>query len=361
MKRSYLSKRYKEMEPYVPGEQLHDKKYIKLNTNEAAYPPSLKARAVLTENVISSLNLYNDPDNKLIVDALAKFYRVDPEQVFVGNGSDEVLAFCFLAFIDQESPVCFPDITYGYYRSYAKSFGLSWREIPLREDFTIDVGDYLNCGGSIIIANPNAPTGIALSNDEIEKILRNNQDHVVIIDEAYVDYGSESAIELLGKYPNLIVVQTFSKSRNLAGARIGYAVSSPEIIADINNVKFSFSPYNVNSLALLAGAEAVNDADYFFECNRKIISTRERTKKELLNLGFSAFESAANFLFVSSNKIGGADYYRKLREEGILTRHYSNPRIENFVRITIGTDEQMDEVIRVTKKILAEGGAENEG
>lgn len=352
MKYSYLNKRYKDLEPYVPGEQLHDKKYIKLNTNEASYPPSPKAQAVLTKNVISGLNLYNDPDNTIIIDALAKFYKVDSKQIFVGNGSDEVLAFCFLAFIDQESPVCFPNITYGYYRSYAKTFGLSWREIPLKDDFTIDVNDYLNCGCNIILANPNAPTGIALSQTDIEKILKSNRYHIVIIDEAYVDYGSESAMKLIEKYPNLIIIQTFSKSRNLAGVRIGYAISSPEIIADINNIKFSFSPYNVNSLALLAGTESVNDTDYFFECNRKIINTRERTKKELLKLGFIVLESVANFLFVSSNKIGGADYYWKLREEGILTRYYSNPRIENFVRITIGTDEQMDEVIRVTKKIL---------
>ncbi|EKQ58089.1 MULTISPECIES: histidinol-phosphate transaminase [unclassified Clostridium] len=350
----FLSRKLCNLEAYVPGEQPKDRKYIKLNTNESPYLPAPKVMEVINRNQVEGLNLYSDPDAKILVDELADFYNVGPEQVFVGNGSDEVLGFCFLAFFDEEGKACFPDITYGFYKVYSKSFNIDAIEVPLKEDFTIDVNDYVNCGRNIIIANPNAPTGLTLSHKEIELILKTNEDRVVIIDEAYVDFGSKSCISLLDKYPNLIVVQTFSKSRNLAGARLGFAVASKEIIEDLNKIKFSFSPYNINGLSLVAGVESVKDKAYFEECNNKTIATRERISEEFRKLGFYVIPSKTNFLFVTHNLISGEEYYKALREKGVLTRYYKQPRIDNYVRITIGTDEEMDAVIKITDEILSE-------
>ncbi len=350
----FLSKKLYNLEAYVPGEQPKDRKYIKLNTNESPYLPAPKVMEVVNRSQVEGLHLYSDPDAKILVDELAKFYNVNPEQVFVGNGSDEVLGFCFLAFFDEERKACFPDITYGFYKVYSKSFNIDAVEVPLKDDFTIDVKDYVNCKRNIIIANPNAPTGLTLTHDEIELILKTNQDRVVIIDEAYVDFGSKSCISLLDKYPNLIVVQTFSKSRNLAGARLGFAVASKEIIDDLNKIKFSFSPYNINGLSLVAGVESVKDKEYFEECNRKTIATRERVGNEFRKLGFYVIPSKTNFVFVTHNLISGEEYHKALREKGVLTRYYNQPRIDNYVRITIGTDEEMDEVIKITDEILSE-------
>lgn len=350
----FLSKKLINLEAYVPGEQPKDRKYIKLNTNESPYPPAPKVMEVVNRQAVEKLHLYSDPDAKILVDELAKFYNVKSDQVFVGNGSDEVLAFCFMAFFDNERKACFPDITYGFYKVFSKSFGIDAVQVPLKDDFTIDVDDYVNCGRNIIIANPNAPTGLSLTHEQIELILKTNTDRVVIIDEAYVDFGSESCISLLDKYPNLIVVQTFSKSRNLAGARLGFAIASKEIINDLNKIKFSFSPYNINGLSLVAGVESVKDKDYFEECNKKTIATRDRTSDELKKLGFHVISSKTNFVFVTHNLISGEEFHKALREKGVLTRYYKEPKIDNYVRITIGTDEEMDEVIRITDEILSE-------
>ena len=350
----FLSKKLCNLEAYVPGEQPKDRKYIKLNTNESPYPPAPKVMEVVNRKAVEGLNLYSDPDAKILVDELAKFYNVANEQVFVGNGSDEVLGFCFLAFFDEERKACFPNITYGFYKVYSKSFNIDAIEIPLKDDFTIDANDYVNCVRNIIIANPNAPTGLSLTTNEIELILKTNIDRVVIIDEAYVDFGSKSCISLLDKYPNLIVVQTFSKSRNLAGARLGFAVASTEIIYDLNKIKFSFSPYNINGLSLVAGVESVKDKEYFEECNNKVINTRERISVEFRKLGFKVIPSKTNFVFVTHNLISGEEYHKSLREKGVLTRYYKQPKIDDYVRITIGTDEEMDKVIKITDEILSE-------
>lgn len=350
----FLSRKLCNLEAYVPGEQPKDRKYIKLNTNESPYPPAPKVMEVINRAEVEGLKLYSDPDAKILVDEIAKYYNVSPEQVFVGNGSDEVLGFCFMAFFDEERKACFPDITYGFYKVYSKSFNIDAIEVPLKDDFTIDVNDYVNCGRNIIIANPNAPTGLTLTHEQIELILKTNEDRVVIIDEAYVDYGSESCVSLLDKYPNLIVVQTFSKSRNLAGARLGFAVASKEIVDDLNKIKFSFSPYNINGLSLVAGVESVKDKEYFEECNRKIIDTRDRISAEFRKLGFHVIQSKTNFVFVTHNLISGQEYHKALREKGVLTRYYKQPKIDNYVRITIGTDEEMDQVVKITDEILSE-------
>lgn len=350
----FLSRKLCNLEAYVPGEQPKDRKYIKLNANESPYPPAPKVMEVINKSQVEGLKFYADPDAKILVDEIAKHYNVSPEQVFVGNGSDEVLGFCFLAFFDEERRACFPDITYGFYKVYSKSFNIDAIEVPLKKDFTIDVNDYVNCGRNIIIANPNAPTGLTLTHEQIELILKTNENRVVIIDEAYVDYGSESCVRLLDKYPNLIVVQTFSKSRNLAGARLGFALASKEIIHDLNKIKFSFSPYNINGLSLVAGVESVKDKEYFEECNKKIIATRNRISDEFRKLGFHVIPSKTNFIFVTHNLISGEEYYKTLREQGVLTRYYKQPKIDNYVRITIGTDEEMDQVVKITDEILSQ-------
>lgn len=349
----FLSKRLCNLEPYVPGEQPKDRKYIKLNTNESPYPPAPKVMEVINRKEVEDLRFYSDPDAKILVDEIAKFYKVEPEQVLVGNGSDEVLAFCFLAFFDEERKACFPDITYYFYKVFTKSFDIGALEVPLNDDFSINIDDYINCGRNIVIANPNAPTGLTLTHEEIEVILKTNEDRIVIIDEAYVDFGSKSCISLIDKYSNLIIVQTFSKSRNLAGARLGFAIASKEIIRDLNKVKFAFNPYDISGLTLLAGIEAVKDKEYLERCTSKIIATRERVTNEFIKLGFNVISSKTNFLFVTHNLINGEEYYKELRYNGVLTRHYKQPRIGNYVRITIGTDEEMNEVTKITNEILS--------
>lgn len=350
----FLSGKLCNLEAYVPGEQPKDRKYIKLNANESPYPPSPKVIEAVNNKEVSNLNFYSDPDAKILIYELAKFYNVRPEQIFIGNGSDEVLGFCMLAFFDDERKACFPDITYGFYKVFSKSFNIDTIKFPLKDDFTIDVNDYVNCGRNIIIANPNAPTGLTLTHEQIELILKTNSNRVVIIDEAYVDFGSKSCIDLLDKYPNLIVVQTFSKSRSLAGGRLGVAIASKEIIEDLNTIKFAFSPYNINGLSLVAGVASVKDNEYFEECNRKIIATRERMKNEFRKLGFKVTDSRTNFIFVSHEALDASFYNKELRARGVLTRYYNEPRIDKYVRISIGTDEDMDKVLRITNDILSE-------
>ena len=348
----FLSERYSKIEPYTPGEQPKMNNLIKLNTNESPFPPSPNVIKALNETEISKLNLYSDPDTKEVTDAVAKVMGVSSNQVLMGNGSDEILAFAFQAFCDKEHQPCFADITYGFYPVFCELYGLEPEIIPLKDDLSIDFNDYIGKNKPIFIANPNAPTGLALSLDKIEKILQSNKDTIVLIDEAYVDFGAESAISLIDKYDNLIVSRTFSKSRNLAGARIGFAVSNPELIADMCKMKFSFNPYNLNRLSIIAGKESVLDIEYFDSCIKEIISTREYTVAELTKRGFSIPDSKANFIFAKHCTLSGEEYFTKLRQRSIIVRHFSKKKIKDYVRITIGSKEQMDALINATDEIL---------
>lgn len=349
----FLSHRYSNIEPYTPGEQpKNTAELIKLNTNESPFPPSPNVIKALNETEISKLNLYSDPDTKEVIDALAQTLNVSPAQIMMGNGSDEILAFTFQAFCDSEHQPCFADITYGFYPVFASIFGLEPEIIPLREDFTICPEDYFNKHKTIFIANPNAPTGLSLPLSDIETILQHNKDNIVLIDEAYVDFGGETALPLIDKYDNLIVCRTFSKSRNLAGARLGFAVSNEGVINDLCKMKFSFNPYNINRLSIIAGKEAALDKEYFNSCVTKIISTRSKTVKELQKRGFYILDSKTNFVFAKHPNISGKNFYNALREKNILVRHFGNERIKDFVRITIGSEDQMDKFIKAADEIL---------
>lgn len=348
----FLSQRLSALTEYVPGEQPRDKKYIKLNTNESPFPPSAKAIEAVTKAELSDLRLYSDPECKLLKEEIAKYYGVDSENVFVSNGSDEALNFFFMAFCDSEKEVCFPDISYGFYKVFADLYNLKYEQIPLKDDFAIDVNDYLDKGKNIVIANPNAPTGIALDIGEIEKIVSSNSDSVVVIDEAYVDFGGQSAVELTKKYSNLMVVQTFSKSRSLAGARLGFAIADSEIIKDLEKIKFSTNPYNINRITLVLGREAIADREYFGKNILLIKEARDYTAKELTRLGFTVLNSKANFVFAKSDKISGLELYKKLKDRGILVRHFEKERISDFNRITIGTMEDMKKLISEAEDIL---------
>lgn len=352
----FLSKRFAAIEPYVPGEQPKERQYIKLNTNESPFPPSPQVVAAINEQELNKLHVYPDPQASLLTEAIAAFYGVEKKQIFVGNGSDEILAFSFMAFCDEEKRACFPDITYGFYPVYADLLSIEALQIPLKEDLSIDVADYLNCGHNIFIANPNAPTGIGLPLEQIEAILKTNPDQLVFIDEAYADFGGQSCLPLLSRYDNLLLCATFSKSRSLAGARIGFALASPQIIEDLNKIKFSFNPYNLNRLSILAGAAAMADENYFQDCRRQIMGNRQKTIAGLQALGFTMTDSCANFIFVKHEKLSGQDYYLRLKQKGILVRHFQKPRISDYVRITIGSDREMAELLRQTAAIFDEGG-----
>lgn len=352
----FLTEKFAAIKPYTPGEQPQDMKYIKLNTNESPYPPSPAVKsAIMAAGEAEKLRLYSDPEAKKLCRAIAQYYGVKESQVAVGNGSDEILAFAFLAFCDERRPVRFPAVSYGFYPVFAELFQIPAEPVPLNEDFTIEPADYAESGGMVVIANPNAPTGIALTLSQIEEILKSNRDNLVLIDEAYVDFGAESAVKLLPDYDNLMVVQTFSKSRSLAGARLGFAIASEGVIEDMNKMKYSFNPYNINRLSMLAGAAAMEDRAYFEQCRSAIIETRELTASRLTQMGFAVLPSSANFLFAKSGVLSGSDYFKKLRKKGILVRHWDKPEIADYVRITIGTQEDMETFCRVTGEILAEG------
>ncbi len=348
----FLNDKYSSLCAYTPGEQPIDKKYIKLNTNENPYPPSPMVLDAINDIEKSNLKLYPDPTLTGLVSAIAKNYSVLPENVIAGNGSDEILAFCFLAFC--QNGACFADITYGFYKVFAALFDVSYETIPLCDNFSINPKDYYQKHKAIFIANPNAPTGLALSLSEIEEIVNQNIDSVIIIDEAYVDFGCESAVKLTEKYENLLVVSTFSKSRSLAGARIGFAIGNKELISDLNKMKYSFNPYNINRLSLLAGQAAMKDVSYFKNCVKKVIDTREKTSKSLNDLGFFVLPSKTNFIFAKHPLIDGEKLYLKLKDEGILIRHFSSERISDFIRISIGTDEEMEFFIYKIK-LITEG------
>ena len=326
----FFSERYSNLIPYTPGEQPKNMEYIKLNTNESPYPPSQNVYEAVKKEA-EKLHLYSDPQASVITEKIAKRYGVDKSQVLVTNGSDEVLNFAFMAFGSDKKEMLFPNITYGFYTVFAELNGLRYREVPLKDDFTIDVNDYIGKDTMIVIANPNAPTGIALTLDEIEKIVKSNKNSVVVIDEAYVDFGAQSAVSLVDKYDNLLVTMTFSKSRSMAGGRIGFGIGSREIINDLNTIKYSTNPYNVNRISQVAGACAIDSDEYYMANCKEIIKTREYTKKSLEELGFLVLDSRANFLFAKSDKISGKDLYLKLKENGVLVRHFDKAQQSRWI------------------------------
>lgn len=351
----FLSSKYTGLEAYTPGEQPRDMKYIKLNTNESPYPPSKGVIEALSSAEVERLNLYSDPTARELKGQLAKLYSVDSENVFVSNGSDDILNFSFMAFCEGEkTAVSFPEISYGFYSVYAELHGVKAYINPLNDDFTINIEDYKKNNSTVVIANPNAPTGIALGLSQIEEIVKSNPDHLVLIDEAYVDFGAESAVELTKRYSNLLVVGTFSKSRSLAGARLGFAIASKEIIADLETIKYSTNPYNINRLSLIAGEMAIRDNDYYMDNCKRIIETREYTAEALRSMGFEVTDSKANFIFAKSNKIGGEELYLKLKARGILIRHFNKEKIKDYNRITVGTKAEMDSLLFAIADILKE-------
>ncbi len=343
----------RKVEPYVPGEQPKHK-VIKLNTNENPYPPSPKVQKIIDEFDAQQLRLYPDPEVSELIAAIAKNKGLDKEQVFVGVGSDDVLAMSFLTFFGSEQPILFPDITYSFYDVWAELFRIPYEQIPLQEDFRICVDDYKRKNGGIVIPNPNAPTGIAESLDAIEEIIAANPDSVVIIDEAYVDFGTKSAQELLKTYENLLVVQTFSKSRSLAGSRIGYAMGSKKLIAYLNDCKYSFNSYTMDRLTIQVGKASMEDEPYFTEQVHRIIETREWAKEQLHKLGFDFPDSKANFIFARHKEIAAEDIFAALKQRNIYVRYFKKPRIDNYLRITIGTQEEMEQLMNALQEILQE-------
>ncbi len=346
----FLNDRLAKLESYTPGEQPQDKKYIKLNTNESPYPPSESVIKAINEGEIKDLRLYCDPECKKLRNALAELLGVEDKNIFLSNGSDDILNFAFMAY--GENGAAFPDITYGFYSVFAELYGIKTEIIPLKDDFTIDTEAFCGQNRLVVIANPNAPTGIELSLSEIEKIITSNPDSIVLIDEAYVDFGGSSCVELTRKYDNLLCVGTFSKSRSMAGARLGFAVASTEIIADLEKIKYSTNPYNINRLTQVAGVAAIKDNAYYMDNCKKIIETRNYTVKELEALGFEVLPSKANFVFAESDKINGKELYEKLKDKGVLIRHFEKKRISNFNRITIGSREEMEIFISKVREIL---------
>ncbi len=347
----FLSKNYDTLVPYTPGEQVNVK-VIKLNTNESPFPPSPRVREVLSGEVIDKLNLYSDPELKELRNAIAEQFGVTADMVFCGNGSDDVLAFAIMGFCGRGGKLCCPEISYGFYPVYADIFGVELEQIPLKDDFSIDANDYIGKGKNIVIANPNAPTGLALSFDEVEKIVASNPDNVVIMDEAYMAFCGESCMELVKKYGNLLVTRTFSKSHSLAGLRVGFGIASKEIIDDLNKLKYSFNPYNINTLSIKAAAAAIADNDYYDDKIAKIVATREKTIAQLKALGFDCTDSKANFIFASSDKIPAAELASELRKKGILVRYFNKAKIDNYLRITVGTDKEMQTLVDAVKEII---------
>lgn len=349
--RNELLKSIRQAEPYVPGEQPRHK-VVKLNTNENPYPPSPRVAEALRNADADALRLYPDPEASALTEALAEYYGVEKDQVFVGVGSDDVISLCFLTFFNSEKPILFPDITYSFYKVWAQLYRIPYECPKLDEDFRIVREDYYRENGGIIFPNPNAPTAVYEELDFVEDILEHNRDSIVIVDEAYIDFAGRSAMELIGKYDNLIVVQTFSKSRSMAGMRIGYAVSNPELIRCLSNVKYSFNSYTMNQPALLCGAAAVKDEEYFKEKIRMIVKTREWAKDELGRLGFVFPEPKANFIFARHPKCDAQKLFEELKAHNIYVRHWNTERIRDYLRITIGTKEEMAALFDFLKKAL---------
>lgn len=350
----FLLPRLQALDPYVPGEQPQDRSYVKLNTNESPFPPSPRVLDALSRDTVANLNLYPDPLSRTLREAIAAEYGLTADQVFVGNGSDEVLGFAFMAYADETRGATIPDVSYGFYRVYAQLYRVTPTVVPLNEDFSLPVEKFLNQRQLVALANPNAPTSVALALSEVERIVAGNPESIVLIDEAYVDFGGETCVPLLARYDNLLVVRTYSKSRSLAGGRLGYALASPAIIDDLNRVKNSFHPYSINRLTMIAGIEAMRDRPYFESCVNAICKQREESAAALRALGFSVLPSATNFLFASPPGMDGLTYYRELKARGVLVRYLSQPSLLRHVRITVGSAGQMQALITATKEILQE-------
>ena len=348
----YLTPTLAGLSPYTPGEQPQDQQYIKLNTNESPYPPSPAVVAAVNAAEVEKLRLYSDPACAQLLAAAAEYHGLSPDEIMPGNGSDENLFFALRAFCDEQHPLAYADVTYGCYSVWCNLMHIPSHILPLEADFSIDPTKYYGLNETIVIANPNAPTGLALPRSAIEGILKANPNNVVIVDEAYVDFGGESCVPLIHQYDNLLVVQTFSKSRQLAGARLGLAMGNAALIAALNRVKFSLNPYNINRLTLKAGEAALKDTAYFDATRQKIMDTRAWTAKELANRGFSLTDSRSNFLFARTDRMEGGALYRALKEKGILVRHFDSPRIADYLRITIGTQAQMEALIKALDEIL---------
>ena len=348
----FLNPRYQSLEVYTPGEQPQDQVYTKLNTNESPYPASPRVVAAIGRKELEDLRLYSDPELKPLVSKLAEVYGLSPAQVFVSNGSDDILNFAFMAFSGQPGRAAFPDITYGFYQVFADLHQVEATVIPLEADFSVDYRRYCGLQQMIVLANPNAQVGRALPRKAMEEIIASNPAHVVVVDEAYVDFGAESCVPLIEKYPNLLVVQTFSKSRSMAGARLGYALGDAALIADLNRIKYSTNPYNVNRLTMFAGIAALEDQAYYDENCKKIMATRAWTVEALKALGFTVIPSQANFVLAAHPSMDGETIYRALKQRGILVRHFSTPRITNYNRITIGSDAQMAFLVDTLRDVL---------
>lgn len=342
----------RRVEPYVPGEQPKEKNIIKLNTNENPYPPSPKVSEALREFNTDRMKLYPDPDSAVLIDALAERYKVKPSRIFVGVGSDDVLSMAFMTFFNSDKPILFPDITYSFYDVWAEVYRVPYKRIPLDSSFRINPSDYMNDNGGIIFPNPNAPTGVFESVSVIEEIVKANPQSVVIIDEAYIDFGGQSCLPLVDKYDNLLVVQTFSKSRSMAGMRIGFAVGNERLIEYLNDVKFSVNSYTMNHITQICGAAAVEDEEYFRVTVNKIIAAREKAKARLSELGFSFPDSMSNFIFASHCKKPACKIFEEFKSRRIFVRYWNKPEIDNYLRITIGTENEMDYFIRALEEIL---------
>ena len=341
-----------ELDPYVPGEQPQDQEYIKLNTNESPYPPSPEVARTLAAYDCEDLRRYPDPESRRLVETLADYHGLSAQQVFVGNGSDEVLAHAFQGLLKKPAPILFPDISYSFYPVYCGLYRIEFETVALKSDFRIDIDDYRSANGGIVIPNPNAPTGIALPLDAIRRLLERHPDSVVVIDEAYVDFGAETAIPLIADYDNLLVVHTFSKSRNLAGLRLGAAFGQAPLIEGLQRIKNSFNSYPIDSLASACAIAALGDETYFQECRRRIIENRDRLAASLVDMGFEVFPSSSNFVFVRHGEQSAESLYRELKDAGILVRYFNKPRIENCLRITVGSEPECTHLLAALQKIL---------
>ncbi|MBQ9757681.1 MAG: histidinol-phosphate transaminase [Clostridia bacterium] len=349
----FFSSKFDNLTPYTPGEQPKIKDLVKLNTNESPFPPSKKAIRYAAE-AAKELQLYPDPTCQALTQKAAEIWGVEADEVLITNGSDEILNFAFMAYCDEKTPAVFPDITYGFYKVFAQLLNVPYEEIPLRDDFTIDTQDYINVGKTVFIANPNAPTGIPLSLSEIEEIVKSNPNNVVVVDEAYIDFGGESAVPLTKKYDNLLVTQTFSKSRSMAGARLGLGIGSKALIQDLNTIKYSTNPYNINKMTMAAGLGALEDEAYTKRNCKTICKNRTYTKKMLRKMDFETTDSTANFIFAKHKVLSGGMIYARLREKGILVRHFDGERIKDYNRITVGTKKEMQAFLRAVSEILEE-------
>lgn len=350
----FLSARFRNKDGYHLGERSKNKSIVKLNANESPYPPSPAVLVSVSTGLLEEQHFYSDPKSTALTKAVAEYCGVAPDEVFADSGSDVILSYCMLAFGSGGHGFCFPDVTYAFYKTFSEFFGIPYSEVPVRQDFSIRAEDYFGCKRHVLLANPNAPSGLVLGIDEIERIVSSNPERLVVIDEAYVDYKNESCIPLIRRYNNLMVVQTMSKSRNLAGARIGFAVSAAENIADLATMKAAFNPDSINSVSEAMGCAALKDDAYMRECVEKIVLTREKTREALQRRGFEVLKSHTNFLFFKPSYLPAKEFYLRMKEKGVLVRHYGQPRISGYIRMTIGSEEQMEEVISRIDSVLTE-------